>query len=76
MPELIYPTMDHREMWMDILNEWTDTEEDVTPYALFYRQDDFDVFLKNRMPALWAFFLIVWDIVFLVKDCCFLFLKN
>ncbi len=47
MLELIYPSMDHRDMWIDILNEWTETEEDVTPYALFYRQDDFDVFLKK-----------------------------
>lgn len=47
MAELIYPTMDHKEMWIDILKEWTKTGEDVTPYALFYRQDNFDVFLKK-----------------------------
>ena len=47
MLELVYPTNEHKDMWNDIRKEWTITGEDVTPYALFFRQDNFDVFLKK-----------------------------
>jgi predicted acetyltransferase len=47
MLNLVYPTTNHKTMWLDLMKEWNETGEKIIPYALSYRQDSFEVFLTK-----------------------------
>jgi predicted acetyltransferase len=47
MLRLIYPTANHKAMWLELMEEWNSTGEVIVPYALSFRQNSFEVFLTR-----------------------------